>query len=249
MSMTPPAHSGAVAPPSAASESLPIVLVHGAWLGEWCWDGVIEALARRGRHAVAVSLRGSGRRAAENHPEITLSDHVADVRAAIESTCETTGAARVVLVGHSYGGRVITKVWSEDPGRIAHLVYVDAHAPVGSATARQPAWIEAAPPDGMLTMSGVRLDAEMVGGPERLAEVRQRLVQHPARTLREEWRVDLDDRVGRTYVHALGPDAEVFRPYALVAALMPEWQYHEIDGPHLLTLTHPDELAAIIAGV
>lgn len=233
----------------ARPETLPIVLVHGAWLGEWCWDGVIDALAARGRHAVAVSLRGSGSRAAENHPEITLSDHVADVRAVIESVCAATGAPGVVLVGHSYGGRVITRVWSEMRELVPQLVYVDAHAPVGSATARQPEWIEAAPPDGMLTMSGVRLDAEMVGGEGRLADIRGRLVQHPARTLREEWRIDLDDTVGRTYVHALEPDAEVFRPYALVAALMPAWRYHEIQGPHLLPLTHPDELAEIIAGV
>ena len=246
MSMTPPAHSGAAAPTAdAPTDNVPIVLVHGAWLGEWCWDEVIEALGRRGRHAVAVSLKGSGRRAAENGPEITLTDHVADVRAVIESL----DADRVVLVGHSYGGRVITRVWAEIPDRIAHLVYLDAHAPVGTATARQPAWIEEAAPDGMLTMSGVRLDAEMVGGEERLAEIRRRLVQHPARTLREEWRIDLDDRVGHTYVHALGPDAEVFRPYALVAALMPEWNYVEIDGPHLLPLSHPDEVAAIIDGV
>jgi pimeloyl-ACP methyl ester carboxylesterase len=249
MSTTPPAHSGAPGRANPSAESLPIVLVHGAWLGEWCWEQVITALERRGRVAVAVSLRGSGCRTAENHPEITLGDHVADVRAAIDATRSRTGAEQVVLVGHSYGGRVITRVFSEDPDHIAHLVYVDAHAPVGSAKARQPAWIEAAPPDGMLEMSGVRLDADMVGGEERLAEVRRRLVPHPARTLREHWRVDLDDLVGRTYVHALGADAEVFRPYALVAALMPEWRYHEIDGPHLLPLTHPDELATIIAGV
>ena len=238
MSMTPPAHSGAAAP----ATDRPIVLVHGAWLGEWCWDGVIASLARRGRHAVAVSLTGSGRRAAENGPEITLTDHVADVRAAIEAL----DAPEVVLVGHSYGGRVITRVWAEMPDRIAHLVYLDAHAPVGSATARQPAWIEEAAPDGMLTMTGVRLDAEMVGGEERLADIRRRLVLHPARTLRDDWRVDLDDRVHRTYVHALGPDADTFRPYALLAALMPEWRYIEIDGPHLLPLSHPDEVAAII---
>jgi pimeloyl-ACP methyl ester carboxylesterase len=98
------------------------VLVHGAWHGAWCWRRVLPALWRDGHRAFAVSLTGVGERAHLLSPSIRLQTHIDDVAAVIE----TEELDRAVLVGHSYGGVLITAVADRMPERIAHLVYVDA---------------------------------------------------------------------------------------------------------------------------
>ncbi|HEV7758056.1 MAG TPA: alpha/beta hydrolase [Acidimicrobiales bacterium] len=85
-----------------------IVLVHGAWHGEWCWDGVVADLADRGLPAHAVTLPFTGA--------------AADVAAA-RSAIEAAGPGCVV-VGHSYGGRVISHAAVGLPVR--RLVYLAA---------------------------------------------------------------------------------------------------------------------------
>lgn len=105
------------------------VLVHGAWHGAWCWARVLPLL-RAGGHVVhAVTLTGVGERAHLLSADIRLRTHIQDVLNLI--ACEELD--NVVLVGHSYGGIVITGVadalQQQLPGVLRHLVYVDASAP------------------------------------------------------------------------------------------------------------------------
>jgi pimeloyl-ACP methyl ester carboxylesterase len=90
-----------------------IVLVHGAFAESASWDQVIDRLVDAGHSAIAVAnpLRGLAADAA------CVSDHLR----AIEGP--------VVLVGHSYGGAVITNV-DREAGEIVGLVYVAAFAPL-----------------------------------------------------------------------------------------------------------------------
>ena len=215
-----------------------IVLVHGAWFGADSWAGVAERLRAHGHRVVAPDLTGHGTRAAESGPHITLDDHVRDVVDAIYAK----DLHDVVLVGHSYGGRVITRVWAEVPDRIAAMVYVDAHAPVldgGGTTVGTPA-------HGMVAFDGFRLDADMVGGEEELARIRAGLVEHSLATTTAPWHVDLPADLRTVYVRATGPDAAPFEIYAAAVRARPDWHIVEIDGPHLLVFSHPDEVAAVI---
>ncbi|MEY2959393.1 MAG: hypothetical protein RLZZ01_1961, partial [Actinomycetota bacterium] len=113
-------------PPPLERRDRAIVLVHGAWVGEWSWSPVLPYLESSDRTVVNVSLTGHGSRSHQNGPHVTHSDHVADVIGAIE----TFDLERVTLVGHSYGGRVITSVAHLVADRLERLVYVDAHAPI-----------------------------------------------------------------------------------------------------------------------
>jgi pimeloyl-ACP methyl ester carboxylesterase len=72
-----------------------------------------------------VTLSGVGERAQQLSPSIRLATHIDDVAAVIE----TEELTRVVLVGHSYGGLLITAVADRQPHHIAHLVYLDAIVP------------------------------------------------------------------------------------------------------------------------
>jgi len=101
------------------------VLVHGAWHGAWCWRHVTESLIRAGHRAHAVTLTGVGERAHLLGPLITLETHITDVIQAIASEEMT----EVVLAVHSYAGMLGTAVADRMPGRLAHLVYVDAVVP------------------------------------------------------------------------------------------------------------------------
>jgi pimeloyl-ACP methyl ester carboxylesterase len=89
-----------------------IVLVHGAWADGSSWDKVISILKNAGHRGIAVQL-----------PLHSLADDVATVKRAIELAGGPT-----VLVGHSYGGMVITNAAYNNPN-VKGLVYIAAFAP------------------------------------------------------------------------------------------------------------------------
>ena len=105
------------------------VLVHGAWHGAWCWTRVLPALRAAGHSAQAVTLTGVGERAHLLSRDIDADTHVDDVVNLI--ACEEL--SDVVLVGHSYGGLVITlaadRLLARHPGVLKQLVYIDAMVP------------------------------------------------------------------------------------------------------------------------
>src|ERR1700722_11132565 len=101
------------------------VLVHGAWHGGWCFARVAELLRARGDRVFTPTMTGLGERVHLAHPGITLDDHVTD----IVNVLRFEDLRDVVLLGHSYGGFVISGVVEAVPERIAALVFLDAFVP------------------------------------------------------------------------------------------------------------------------
>jgi len=101
------------------------VLVHGAWIGGWYWRPIAQKLRKVGHEAYAPTLTGLGERIHLMSPSINLDTHVTDVVNVIKEE----GLSDVVLVGHSYGGMVVTGVADALPDRITSLVYLDAFVP------------------------------------------------------------------------------------------------------------------------
>ncbi len=101
------------------SNSIPVVLVHGAWHGAWCWAGLQHALDELGVPSLAVDLPGHGA-----STEL-LSDLYGDARHV--ATVLAHLGTPAVLVGHSYGGAVITEAAGHFPD-VAQLVYLTAFA-------------------------------------------------------------------------------------------------------------------------
>ncbi len=101
------------------------VLVHGAWHGGWCWEKVVPFLEAAGHGVYAPTLTGLAERASGLTPDVGLDTHIQDVVELLEEK----DLHDVVLVGHSYGGMVITGVVDQAPERIAHLVYLDTFVP------------------------------------------------------------------------------------------------------------------------
>src|SRR6202795_4523914 len=104
-------HTGRAAQLNSPQGVRNIVIVHGAWADGSSWSKVIPLLQAKGLHVVAVQ-----------NPLTSLADDVAATKRAIASQ-----DGPVVLVGHSYGGVVITEA-GNDP-KVVGLVYITAFAP------------------------------------------------------------------------------------------------------------------------
>ena len=160
------------------------LLVHGAWGGAWYWRDTLATLIRAGHRAHAVTLTGCVERAHLLTPAIDLETHITDVLAALD----TEELNDCILVVHSYAGMLGTAVADRRPGKIKHLVYVDAvlPAPGESWSSGQPAdtraariasaeshpqYAFAAPDPGAFGLTGPAADW-----------VRRRQVPHPGHT-------------------------------------------------------------------
>jgi pimeloyl-ACP methyl ester carboxylesterase len=101
------------------------VLVHGAGHGGWCWGRVAPLLRAAGHEVVTPTLTGLGERVHLLDGRVDLELHVTD----IVNVLRYEDLHDVVLVGHSYGGTVITGAADRAPERVAKLVYLDAAFP------------------------------------------------------------------------------------------------------------------------
>src|SRR5216684_584331 len=99
------AASGAmIAPVQAQTERKTFVLVHGSSAGGWCYRRVADLLGRRGHKVFAPTLTGLGERSHLMSGMITLETHITDV----VNVIRWESLENFVLVGHSYGGWIIS---------------------------------------------------------------------------------------------------------------------------------------------
>ena len=229
------------------------VLVHGAWGGSWGWRDFANLLRADGHEVYTPSLTGQGERVHLGGPQVNLSTHVTDVENVFRFE-ELTG---VTLVGHSYGGMVVTGAADRIPELIGHLVYIDAFLPrdgescfdLGGAGGPERATIE----DGWKVMPmGARTGEPQ--SPEAAARLR-RLSPQPLGTLEEKVRlaVPLEDRAFTlTYVKASADrpgDANrtsAFWQAAERTKADPRWRYYELPCGHGVHREMPQELKAIL---
>ncbi|MEH2182902.1 alpha/beta hydrolase [Nostoc sp.] len=95
------------------------VLIHGAWHGGWCWDGVIQELEDAGHTAVAPTLPGNNLN--DDCASVTFADYLDAIAAVLEQQQEP-----VILVGHSSAGFLLQAVAPRVAKKIAHLVFHNA---------------------------------------------------------------------------------------------------------------------------
>lgn len=99
------------------------VLVHGSWHGAWCWEKIIPMLENAGHRVVAFDLPGHGLdRTAVS--DIDLKSYTDRLSAVLEAESE-----KVILVGHSMAGMVISQTAEYIPEKIEKLVYLNAFLP------------------------------------------------------------------------------------------------------------------------
>ena len=159
------------------------VLVHGAWHDGSCWDAVAAELRGEGHEVHAPTLAGQGRGDVDR--DVGHDDAVASAARFVEEA----GLEDFVLVGHSYGGTVVSKLAERMPERIRRLVYVNAFVLVDGESLN-----DATPPHYVELMNHVK------------AERGDGTVVLPYPIWREGFMNDADDALARdVYENRLSP--------------------------------------------
>lgn len=231
-----------------------LVLIHGAWHGAWCWRRVLPGLRAAGHEAHAVTLTGVGERAHLLRPDLRLRDHIADVLGLIDA--EELGDD-LVLVGHSYGGLVMTGVADALLARglkPRHLVYVDAvtphpgeswssqHAPETvrarlEAAAQRPGGAMPPPDAAVFGLDGADRDW-----------VNRRQTPQPAGVYQD--RLDFDAAriatLPRTFIDCTAPALPTIAVMRERVRREPGWQVLELATGHDPMISAPEALVALL---
>ena len=227
------------------------VLVHGAWHGGWCWRRVSDRLAKAGHRVFCPTLTGLGERAHLLSREVNMTTHIQDVVALLEAE----ELNDVVLVGHSYGGIVITGVAARAKERLKQLVYLDsalvadgeswssAHTPQMQADRRK-----LAEPSGGVSMPVPKAEVFGVRDPQDLAWVQRRMTPQPFQPYDQKmnWGGPIGNGVPKVYVDCTDP------AFAGLAGVKdryrgkPEWKWTEIKTGHDAMISAPEETAKLL---
>lgn len=214
------------------------VLVHGAWGGSFAWERLKADLTAAGHRILACDLKGLGKRKAEFHPGITLTDHIDDVCIQIAEA----GFDRFVLVGHSWGGMVITGVATRLGGRIDAIVYVDAFLPRDG----QSLWDLTGDWEHDHYISSQK---HKVGAVSPLPGLESPVLSdHPLLTLLEAVRFTGEEAKipRRVYVFATDWQPTPFAKFASAVKGDPAWEYHEAKASHNVMGDQPEQLLQIM---
>jgi pimeloyl-ACP methyl ester carboxylesterase len=225
------------------------VFVPGAWLGGWCWRDVAACLRTAAHTVITPTLTGLGDRAHLLNREVGLFTHVADVTGLLRYH----DLEQVILVGHSYGGTVITAVAERTPERIRRLVYLDASVPrdgesnndvIGPAMAGQLREAANAGGEGWRVPPASYV-TERMSGPLR-SWVEERLTAHPLLAFEE--RVRLSSKAAAALPRAFIRTTRSPLYDALLArAQEAGWRCRELEGGHYAMLVEPRAVASAIA--
>jgi pimeloyl-ACP methyl ester carboxylesterase len=162
--------------------------------------------------------------------------------------------SQVVLVGHSYGGMVITGVAAKEPKRLIQLVYLDAYLPLEGENE-----IVLWPPEqkerySTDLASGIRFRPPIassmlaIDDPKMSKWVQERLTPHPYSTYEDPPASGTPESasIPRTYIHCtVGPLSSWMEPFAARARKL-KWNVHTMAVGHEVMITHPHELAKIL---
>ena len=224
------------------------VLVHGAWHGGWCWGLVAQILRARGHNVSAPTLTGLGERAHLLTEHVDFETFVLDV----QNHIETERLRDVVLVGHSFGGNVITVVADKSVDRIKRLIFLDAALPEDgrnimdqlSHTVAEGRISLSRKSSGGLTMPCPSPEAFGIFLPEHEAYVQGRLTPHPINTYLSP--ISIRGSIGSglpcDFISCTEPGYGFIEP-ALLKAQVAGWTLHEIPTGNDAMITAPHTTA------
>ena len=231
------------------------VLVHGAWQSTRTWDLVAPLLEKHGHRVITPVLSGLGTDQHHLSPDITLQQHISDVSLALSKVPD-----RVILVGHSYAGMIISGVVEANADRVQRLVFLDAFIPEDGQSV-----LDLLPPeigayfrnvarehgngwrlpggDGQLDLWGLK--------PGEAREfVRARLCDFGLRCFEEPLRLPANRKssVPATFVAGVAegyPARPFFEPFARKARAS-GWEVAELETGHDCHVERPGEVADIL---
>ncbi|WP_336213824.1 alpha/beta fold hydrolase [Nonomuraea sp. LPB2021202275-12-8] len=213
------------------------VLIPGMCHGGWSFADLTERLRGHGHHVHPLTLTGLSERAHLLHGGVNLDTHIQDVAGALAAE----DIRDAVLVGHSYGGMVITGVADRVPQRVSSLVYLDAVVPGDGDSCwslvsdQERKWYADVVESGYAVRTLPFFDV--------------RATPHPLASLLQPLRLatDLTHIRRRDYVYAAGWDGDSpFTPVYQRLLADPSWRTHALDSGHNLMRDAPEKLLEIL---
>lgn len=216
------------------------VIVHGAWGGGWAFKEVDHLLTQDGNTVYRPTLTGQGERSHLASTNIDLDTHIQD----IVNVILWENLHDVILVGHSYGGMVITGVADRVPDRIKHVIYLDAFLPENGESVNS-------------TKDGMGLDQPVTNGYVMPVWIKGNEplphdVPHPEKTWSEKISLKHQDaarKIPSTFILTVekGKDPAKDNFYRFYArAKKRGWPTAIMEGDHNVQWSHPKELVKLL---
>ena len=239
-------------PSGGDADKSAVVLVHGAWHGGWAWDRVRPFLEAVGLRVFTPTLTGLAETSHLARFDISLTTHIQDIVHLIE----WHDLSGISLVGHSFGGFVVTGVADLIPERVRSLVYLDAFVPENETLP-----FNYSPPERTLQIieDAARLGGRLVpppdpsfwgfgSGPER-DYLLHHLTPQPLRCFLEPIKLSgAWEKVPiKTFVKATENHNPTFVEFMTKLEKHPDWRVIKIDSGHEMMITHPKQTAKAIA--
>lgn len=231
------------------------VLVHGGGHGGWCYQRVARFLRAQGHEVYTPTMTGLGEREHLLSPAVDLNMHITD----IVKVLQFEDLRDVILVGHSYGGMVITGVADRATDRVGHLVFLDAANPENGQSLADLAGpvIEAARPDGRV-VDGIELvlypgrdpmNCFGITDPEQLAWMKTKLTPHPWQCF--EQKLVLENEVAMRKLPQTHIVCTMTLPFRDVEALKAssDGRVWDVDTGHDLMISEPRAVADLLLRV
>ncbi len=212
------------------------VIVHGAWAGGWEHKKLAEALEAHGHKVYRPTLTGQGERFHLATPDVDLALHIQDV----VNLIEWEDLHDIVLVGHSYGGMVVTGVADRLANRIKRLIYLDAFVPENGESAQAAMGGNRGPRRS--TNGFIPLGDQTGKPPPHVVPQSEKTFTQPIELAHQ----DEARRLPTTYILTVDPGKSAeqdgfFRFYERAKAR--DWDTEIMTGDHVVHLSKTEELA------
>jgi pimeloyl-ACP methyl ester carboxylesterase len=207
------------------------------------WSRLAQLLRAQGHEVFTPSMTGIGERSHLATPDVDLGVHIKDILQVIEYE----RLSDFVLVGHSYGGMVVTAVADRVADRVRTLVYLDAFVPRDGQAVLD--LVRSEMREKILALPGWQVPPpgpQGIADPQELAWLESRRNPQPAGTFKERISLKGNYRGKRTYIFCSGYSPTTFAPFAAAVKADPAWRYAELPTHHYPHLSMPRELAAIL---
>jgi pimeloyl-ACP methyl ester carboxylesterase len=228
------------------------VLVHGGWRGGWCWRRVSDLLEKKGHKVFTPTMTGLGERSHLLDPKVNLATHITD----IVNVIKWEGLSDVVLVGHSYGGAVISGVAEQMQSAIASIVFLDAFVPENGDSIAEKASQPVREAMAALLQKG---ETAMKPPPAALFRVNEKdrgwvdamCTPHPMATLTDKITITgARDRIAKkAYIRAKGYPSVPFDGFQEKLTADKAWRIYEVPCGHDVMVDMPERLTEILLEV
>ena len=176
------------------------VIVHGAWGGGWAFKKVDSLMREKGCVVYRPTLTGQGEKVHLATTSVGLNTHINDV----VNMILFEDLHNIILIGHSYGGMVVTGVADSLPGRIRKLIYLDAMVPENGESVVS---IQGARADRLkqMTVDGFVIPPWVVAG-----KLPPKDVPHPYKTLTDSivLKNKLREKISTSYILTVAKGVE-----------------------------------------